>query len=193
MAKLRLNGSHYNEPDLEHLNIHKGVFVDIFLLHSCPNSRLGHWWQYFWSRYLVIKSLANRDYKRRGKFTNIILKPLGWLPKRFLLDFSLTQIYRKSNEDADYYCHYLGRAGYSKGLYKSSQFKKTKYLPFEKIKLKVPEKVDEYLKDRWGDYMKIPSLAQINRYQHSSDWLIDGADDGLNKNHKYTDEINLIC
>lgn len=192
MAKLRLNGSHYVEENLENLDIHKGVFVDIFILHSCPDNMIGHWWQYLWSRYIVIKGLANRNYKRRGILTNIILKPLGWLPKRFLLDFSLKQIFRKSTEDTEYYCHYLGRAGYSKGLYKSSQFKNTRYLPFEKTKLKVPEKVEEYLRDRWGDYMKIPSLEQIKRYQHSSDWIVEGAENGIDKAHVFTDEDNLI-
>lgn len=192
MAKLRLNGSHYVEKDLEEFDIHKGVFVDIFILHSCPDNIIGHWWQYLWSRYIVIKSLANRNYKRRGILANIILKPLRWLPKRFLLSFSLKQIYRKSTVETEYYCHYLGRAGYSKGLYKSSQFKNTKYLPFEKTKLKVPEKVEEYLKDRWGDYMKIPSIEQIKRYQHSSDWTADGSKNGMDKTHIYADEYNLI-
>lgn len=193
MAKLRLNGSHYVEKDLENLDIHKGVFVDIFILHSCPDNKIGHWWQYLWSRYIVIKGLANRNYKRRGVLANIILKPLGWLPKRFLLDFSLKQIFRKSTEETKYYCHYLGRAGYSKGLYKSNQFKNTKYLPFEKIRLKVPEKVEEYLKDRWGDYMKFPSLEQIKYYQHSSDWFIEEAYDGMDKRHQYKDEKYLLC
>ena len=58
-AKLRLNKSHYVEPDLESLKIHKGVFVDIFILHTCPDNYFSHLWQYFWSRYLVIKSLAD--------------------------------------------------------------------------------------------------------------------------------------
>ncbi|MDE7347607.1 MAG: LicD family protein [Muribaculaceae bacterium] len=192
MAKLRLNGSHYVEENLEGLDIHKGVFVDIFILHSCPDNIIEHWWQYLWSRYIVIKGLANRNYKRRGIIGNIILKPLGWLPNRFLLDFSIKQIYRKAKKETNYYCHYLGRAGYRKGLYKSSQFKKTKYLPFEKIKLKVPEKVEEYLNDRWGDYMAIPSKEQIIYYQHSCDWVAEGAPDGMDKNHKYVDEYNLI-
>lgn len=192
MSKLRLNGSHYVEKDLEKYDMHKGVFVDIFILHSCPDSIFGHLWQYFWSRYLVIKRLANRDYKRHGLLVNIMLKPLKWLPKRFLLDFSLKQIYSKSKEDTKYYCHYLGRAGYSKGLYKASQFRKMKYLPFEKINLKVPEKVEEYLTDRWGDYMKIPSIEQIKYYQHSSDWTLKDFKETSEPNREYKDEYYMI-
>lgn len=191
-AKLRLNHSHYVEDDLEKYDIHKGVFIDIFILHNCPNNKLSHLWQYLWSRYLVIKSLANRNYIRRGYMVNLLLKPLQWLPIRFLVDYALKQIYRNANEDTDYYCHYLGRAGYSKGLYKSAYFTKTKKVPFETIELRVPEKVEEYLTERWGDYMKIPSKEDIAHYQHSSNWNDSKPFDGFNEEGIYHDEKNLI-
>lgn len=191
-AKLRLNKSHYIETDLEHLNIHKGVYIDIFILHTCPNKKINHWWQYFWSRYLVIKALANRDYKRHGKIGNLILQPLKWLPKRAFVDFALKQIYKHSNEESDYYCHYLGRAGYQKGLYKAEYFRTTKRVPFETISLRVPDKVEDYLKDRWGDYMKIPSDKEIAYYQHSSDWSDSEYFSDYNSEGFYKDEANLI-
>ena len=193
MAKLRLNGSHYVEKDLEKLDIHKGVYVDIFILHSCPDSKISRLWQFLWARYIVIKALANRNYQRRGKIVNYMLKPIKWLPNRFLLKFALNQIYRNADKESNNYCHFLGRAGLKNGLYKASQFKDTKHLPFESIELKVPGKVEEYLKDRWGDYMKIPSLEQIKYYQHSSDWTAEGSDDGMDKKHQYRDEKFLIC
>lgn len=191
-AKLRLNKSHYGEPNLEKLDIHKGVFVDIFILHSCPDSKIGHWNQYFWSRYLVLKSLANRNYTRRGLIGSILLKPLKWLPKRAFVEFAITQIYRHQNKVTKNVCHYLGRAGFSKGLYKSSYFAGTKKIPFESIALRVPLKVEEYLTDRWGDYMKLPSEDEIRYFQHSSEWAVDTPFDGYNSNNSYKDEANLI-
>lgn len=191
-AKLRLNKSHYGEADLEKLDIHKGVYVDIFILHSCPDSKIGHLWQYAWSRYLVLKSLANRNYMRHGIVGNMILKPLKWLPKRAFVDYAIKQIYRQSSSNTKFYCHYLGRAGYSKGLYKSDYFKSTKRVPFETIKLRVPEKVEEYLSDRWGDYMKLPSKEEIAYYQHSSDWSDEETFSGFSKEGIYKDEANLI-
>ena len=191
-AKLRLNNSHLVEPDLEKLDIHKGVYIDIFILHSCPDSKLPHLWQYFWSRYLVLKSLANRNYKRRGILGNLILQPLRWLPKRALVDFAINEIYRHSSRKTKYYCHYLGRAGYKKGLYLSKYFEKTKRVPFESITLRVPEKVEEYLRDRWGDYMKFPSDKEIAYFQHAAEWSIDKPFDGYNPANIYKDEANLI-
>ncbi len=192
IAKLRLNKSHYVEADLEPMDIHKGIFVDIFILHSCPDSRFGHWYQYFWSRYLVLKSLANRNYSRRGVLSSIILKPLKWLPKRAFVNFAIKQLYRHSTDTTRYFCHYLGRAGYSKGLYKSEYFVTTKKVPFESIMLRVPSRVEEYLADRWGDYMKIPSEEEIKYYQHSTGWSVNTNFAGFKTNGIYTDEANLI-
>ena len=191
-AKLRLNKSNYVEENLKQLDIHKGVFIDIFILHNCPDNKIRHLWQYIWSRYLVIKSLANRNYKRRGKLVNMILKPLKWLPKRAFLGFALKQIYSGENHEAQNYCHYLGRAGYKKGLYKSNFFKETKRVPFESIKLRVPYLVEDYLKERWGDYMQLPSQEEIAHYQHSSDWSDKISFDGFNPEGNYKDEKYLI-
>lgn len=191
-AKLRLNKSHYEEADLEKLDIHKGVYIDIFILHSCPDGWVGHVWQYLWSRYLVLKSLANRNYMRHGLLGNMVLKPLKWLPKRAFVDFAIKQIYHNCNKSTKYFCHYLGRAGYSKGLYKSEYFATTKRVPFETITLRVPGRVEEYLRDRWGDFMKIPSDDEIAYYQHSSDWSDIQTFDGYNAKGIYKDEANLI-
>ncbi len=73
MAKLRLNQSSYSEPALESWNIHKGVFVDIFILHSCADSLPSRLNQYFWSRYLVLKALANNNYCRGGVLAGLVL------------------------------------------------------------------------------------------------------------------------
>lgn len=191
-AKLRLNKSYYKEADLEKYDIHKGVYIDIFILHSCPDSTLGHWWQYLWSRYLVLKSLANRNYMRHGLLGNLILKPLKWLPKRALVDFAIKQIYRNADSETKFYCHYLGRAGYTKGLYNSEFFKTTKKVPFESISLRVPSRVEEYLTERWGDYMKLPTKEEIAYFQHSSEWSDSTAFPGYNNNNIYKDEANLI-
>lgn len=190
-AKLRLNNSHYVETALEEYDIHKGVYIDIFILHSCPDSLVGHWWQYIWSRYLVLKSLANRNYMRHGLLGNLLLKPLQWLPTRAFVDFAIRQLYRKANSKTHFYCHYLGRAGYSKGLYRSAYFSRTKKVPFETIELRVPEHVEEYLTERWGNYMAIPPKEEIAYYQHSSEWS-DHAFYGFNEAGAYKDEANLI-
>lgn len=191
-AKLRLNQSYYQEKDLDKYDIHKGIYIDIFILHNCPDRMIDHLWQYFWSRYLVLKSLANRNYSRRGLIGNLALKPLKWMPKRALVDFAIRQIFRFEKSETRKLCHYLGRAGFKKGLYKSEYFSSTKKISFEQISLRVPEKVEDYLSERWGDYMKIPSESEIAYYRHSSKWNTDEPFDGFNIAGEYLDEKNLI-
>ncbi len=191
-AKLRLNTSSYDEPDLERFDIHKGVFVDIFILHTCPDNMLCRIHQYLWARYLVLKSLANRGYARRGIIVKYGLKLLALFPKRFLVDFALRQVYRYRNEDSKYLCHFLGRAGYKKGLYLKDYFRETKKVDFESIQLRVPSKVEDYLRDRWGNYMQIPSAEEIKYYQHSADWSDAVSFDGYKADGNYKDEPYLI-
>lgn len=191
-AKLRLNKSYYQETVFDNYDIHKGVYIDIFILHNCPDSITGHLWQYLWSRYLVLKSLANRNYMRHGIIGNLILKPLKWLPKRAFVDYAIKQIYHSKDKKTKFFCHYLGRAGYKKGLYQSKHFSSTKRVPFESISLRVPENVEDYLTERWGDFMKLPSKEEIAYFQHSSNWSDTVPFEGYNINNIYRDEANLI-
>ena len=39
--------------------------------------------------------------------------------------------------------------------------------------LQVPVGVEEFLTERFGDYMQIPDLAQIRREQHAAVWDTD--------------------
>ena len=46
-AKLRLNNSYYEENILKGWNIHHGIYIDIFILHNCPNNKIKRYWYIF--------------------------------------------------------------------------------------------------------------------------------------------------
>lgn len=191
-AKLRMNKSTLIEKDLEKWDVHQGVYVDIFILHKCPDSKLARYNQYLWAKYLVAKGAANRGYNKKG-LMGMMIKILSVFPKHFLVDFALTNIYRYNKYDSKYLCHFLGRAKLSTGLYDSSYFIRTKKVPFETIELCVPYQVEKYLSDRWGDYMKLPDIEEIKRYQHSWKWSDADYFPTYNRHQKYSDEANLIA
>lgn len=191
-AKLRLNKSTLLEKDLASLDVHQGVYVDIFILHSCPDNIFKRWNQYFWAKYLVAKGAANRGYLKSG-LSGIVLDVLKIFPKRFLLKYALTQVYRYNNEKSKYLCHFMGRAGIKTGLYKRIYFESNKKVPFETIKLKVPVEVEQYLSDRWGDYMKIPPYEETLKYHHSWKWSDNEYFPCFKENGKYKDEIILLA
>lgn len=172
-ADLRYNFSEIIEAAGEDMDIHHGVFVDIFLLHECPDAKLPRIWQYLWARYIVVKGLANRKNYNGAFARRLFVMLISMFPKRFLLGTALRQIYRFRNKKSKYYCHFLGRAGMRNGVYDRSDFGTPRYMQFETIELAVPSHVESYLSMRWGDYMKIPSTDQIAHFQHSTRWSVD--------------------
>lgn len=172
-AKVRLNNSTYIEEIVKDWDIHHGVFVDIFILHTCPENRIKRYWQYIWAKYIIMKGLANKNYNRRGGLINNVVRAMKILPKRFLLSWGLKQVYRYRNEDSAYKCNYLGKAVMKNGTYKASHFEGTKRHKFETIELNVAQNVEEFLSERFGDYMKIPDINRIRYEQHALDWSPD--------------------
>lgn len=190
-AKVRMNKSALIEDAVAEMDLHHGVFIDIFILHKCPMSKLQRYWQYYWCRYLVVKSLANRKILRGGFGRKVALTFMKMLPKRFLLDYSLKQIYRYRDVETEEYCHFLGHASLARGIYKESQFGHPKRVSFEKIELNVPGQVEEYLHDRFGDYMKLPNENEIKLAQHASSWDVENAFKPV-KNGTFEDEKYLL-
>lgn len=180
-AKVRLNNSYFEEEIIKDWHVHQGIYIDIFILHTCPNNKVLRLWQYVWAKYLIVKGLANKEYHRHGAATFYLLKAMKVLPKRFLLDFGLRQVYAFRNKQTDYYCNYLGKAKLKKGTYKHVHFASTKRVPFETINLNVAVGLEEFLKERFGDYMKIPSLDRIRYEQHASTW-------GIGEQYQYPDK-----
>lgn len=169
-AKVRLNNSYYEEPIVKDWNIHHGIYIDIFILHTCPDNKIAQRWQYFWAKYLIVKGLANKTYNRRGGIAGLAVKFAKILPKRFGLNYGLKQIYRWRDTKSEYFCNFLGKALFKNGKYRCEDFAETKRLPFETIELNVAKGLEHFLTDRFGDYMKPPSAERIKYEQHASCW-----------------------
>lgn len=184
-AKLRLNNSYYEEEVVRGWKIHHGIYVDIFILHTCPDSKLSQYWQYFWAKYLVVKGLANKPYNRRGGLAGLAVKAAHLLPKRFLLNYGLKQVYRWRDTETEYFCNFLGKALFKNGKYSRDDFKQTKRIPFETIELNVAVGLEHFLTARFGDYMKVPSPERIRYEQHASQWNLDVHDYSDRSDEKY--------
>lgn len=170
LPKLRMNGTTYIEELTKDWNIHQGIYVDIFILHNCPNSKIKQLWQCFWAKCAVVKGMSMRGYNRQTGIRQVLIDISKILPKKLMVDFALKQVYRYRNVKSDYYCNFLGKAVYKKGLYKKEWFARTEYIPFEKIKLRVPAGLHEFLTERFGDYMTPPSEDRIKWEQHAWKW-----------------------
>lgn len=189
VPKLRMNGTTYIEEFAKDWNIHQGIFVDIFILHTCPDSKIKQLWQCFWAKCVVVKGLSMRGYNRQNGLKKILIAIFKILPKKLMVDFALKQVYRFRNCKSDYVCNFLGKAIYKKGLYQKKWFENNQSIPFEKIELKVPGELHEFLSERFGNYMLLPSGNQIKRGQHALEWNTDVPS---SNGGDYSDECKLI-
>lgn len=170
IAKVRDSNTTYIESELKDWKINQGIFIDIFILHVAPNNKLLQYHQYFWAKYVVCKSLANKNYVKRRGAVSILMKILKMFPEKFLIKHGLKQVYKYRDKNTQYYCNFLGKAGFKKGLYKKKWFIPYKLIKFENVELYGPSKIDDFLKCRFGDYMKIPSPERIKWEQHAEFW-----------------------
>ena len=173
MAKVRMDGTTYIEEILEPLDMHHGIYVDIMILHNCPNNKVAQFLQYLAGRYIVAKGLADRGYNRRKDLIAILLKMLQLLPKGFAIRQALQNVYRYDNKDTKYYCNFLGKSNFEKSIYEKEWIDKPLYAPFETIELKIPAQTEKYLRKRFGDYMILPTAERIAWEQHAKDYSID--------------------
>jgi lipopolysaccharide cholinephosphotransferase len=170
IAKVRMNGTSFIEESLKNWDIHHGIYIDIFILHTCPNNRLSQLHQCFWAKYVITKGLALREQDRHSGIRGSVIKIARLFPERFLVKHALKQVYKYRNRITDYYCNFLGKAVFKKGIYKREWFDNPVYAPFETVQLKVPEKLHDFLVERFGDYMKPPSPDRIKYEQHAESW-----------------------
>ena len=170
ISKVRMNGTAYFEPIFKDWDMHHGIYIDIFILHSCPNNKLLQMWQCLWAKYVIMKGLATRGYDRRGGILGLALKIMSVFPEKMLVKYGLSQVYKYRDKKTNYFCNFLGKAVFKNAIYKREWFEPTEYSPFENVELKIPKNIHDFLAFRFGDYMKPPSLDRIKWEQHAESW-----------------------
>ena len=170
LGKVRARNTTYIEESLIDYKISHNIYIDIFILHNCPDNIFLRKYQYIWAKYIVAKAQSVRDLSRYSFGLKIILYILKLFPRLFLVKYGLKQVYKYRNKKTSFYCNYLGKAKYKNGTYKRKLFDEMKRVPFENVYLNVPVGIEEFLHERFGDYMKIPNIEQIQREQHASIW-----------------------
>lgn len=163
-AKVRKDGTKFIESYLKHLNIHHGIYVDIFPLDKVPideKQRKRHFvHRQFWLQLFIAKTLRTTAEHVACKphvrflantfrtFLHILLKPVK---KSFVFDHLDMCVKKYSDSDSSYvaYCDALW-------TWNSDDFFPLEKIQFENCLIPIPRNYDEVLKIRYGDYMTIP-------------------------------------
>lgn len=189
MAKLKMNGTKIYEKAFVGWDIHQGVFVDIFIVHKCANDLLSQRIQYFWSELLVLKGLQIRNYKPKNFKDKFLLNVIKIFPTFLVKKIGLYFVYRYQNKKTAFLHGFIDTRGFSRAVFRDDVIFPTKYVKFENVQLKVPNKLEEYLKIQFGEkFMEPPPKSLICINKHAQGWKY--CEEQLKEN--YSDECKLI-
>lgn len=158
-AKVRMNGTTFIESVFkDRENMHQGIYVDIMILHKAPPSSFMKKVIYVESKYVTLYALSQRNWKPKSGIQKAMLCLLKLLPNKLLVKHCYKKIYSYDKmKDFDEYCYWITPASFKKGLFSKDLFGTAKNIKFENTVLKAPQKIEEYLRLRYGNYMELPS------------------------------------
>ena len=149
-SKIRLNETTFEEKQTKRLNLHKGIFIDIFILDNLPKNEKKH------KRFIKKRKILNRIYSNHILFKstkNIKGFICQFIPKNLILKLCEKMIYKEnSNKIFDSCCW----SGYPKVAYEASWFENKKLVKFGEYEFYIPSGYDSILKNNFGNYMQLP-------------------------------------
>lgn len=168
-AKVRMNGTTFiEEVYKDRKDMHHGIYVDIMILHKCPNNRLLQSAIYYASKYVTLVALSQRNWKPKTHSQKIALNALKILPNKFLSKQCYKLIYGFNRLMSNYsFCYYITKAKFTQGIFESSMFNNPVDIKFEDRILMGPSDINKYLRYRYGEYMKLPSKEEQEAAVHA--------------------------
>lgn len=168
-AKVRMNGTTFIEEAFrDRKDMHHGIYVDIMILHKVPESAFIQKQVYYYSKFVTLYGLSQRNWKPKSKAQALVLKSLKLLPCKLLAKICYKKIYKYDDRERDFkYCYWITPAKFRNGLFDRSFFEEPVDIPFEDTVLLGSKKVKEYLEYRYGNYMKLPSEQQQKAAVHA--------------------------
>lgn len=168
-AKVRMNGTTFIEEVFkDRKDLHQGIYVDIMILHKVPQKKFIQRLVYLESKFVTLYALSQRNWKPKNKIQGIVLKSLHLMPCKLMTKLFYRRIYHYDNlQDKFMYCYWITPARFNSGLFDASFFSNPVDIPFEDTKLLGSKKIKEYLKYRYGDYMKLPSKEKQEAAVHA--------------------------
>lgn len=158
-SKVRMNGTTFIESAFKNCeDMHHGIYVDIMILHKCPNKYLVQKYMYLVSKYVTLVALSQRNWKPKTIFQKIMYALLKIMPNKIMSKKAYQFIYKYKGLNQNFsYCYYITKANFKQGIFEQSMFDKPIDIKFEDVNLMGPTEIKKYLELRYGNYMKMPS------------------------------------
>lgn len=168
-AKVRMNGTTFIEECFkDRKDMHHGIYVDIMILHKCPNVLWKQKLIYLQSKFVTLYALSQRNWKAKSKVQAIVLEFLKLMPNQLIAKRCYKNIYRYDGLKANFkWCYFITPAKFKQGIFEPYMFETPVDIDFEGHKLYASKDIKKYLKYRYGDYMKLPSKEQQKATIHA--------------------------
>ena len=168
VEKIRYNNSIAMQTEVKHMDIHHGVWLDVFPFDGCPDCPKEEAKKrkkaILYSRAhgidAIVKAPKNQNFKMQ--FQGFLLRIYKTIIGKKRLHRKLNKLfYQHSVEDSKYVTYLLGRNDkpVSKELYVSPD-NKTGTAMFCGKEYSVPYKIEAYLTSRYNDYMTLPPIEK---------------------------------
>lgn len=145
-------------------NIVNGIYIDIFPLVGYPDSKLKQKRLQINRAFVLSANINIINNKILYSIFSIILKIFG---KKRVINHCTKQCIKYKCEDCEQLISIYDGDGLQLGLTSNKILGKPQMVKFEDMELPIPENYDLYLKNLYGDYMKIPSKKQIEAKTHT--------------------------
>lgn len=169
-SKLRNSSTTYFEKSAAKLKINHGVYIDIFPLDGYPVEKSEQVKLEKKKKILKLKAQTAFDMDRtiKGKLATCVLRMLGCHKHTADTVNKLTNLISKYKiSDSEYICNhgnwqkkleYAPKEQYGEGIEAT----------FEGLRVRIPEKYDEYLTQKYGDWRaELPKEQQVGHHYYS--------------------------
>lgn len=156
--KVRKNGTTINEKMIEHLDTHKGLFVDIFPFDEVPDDGFSKLRIRAFLIKLTIEAIFCKRNIKKVKETRrpYLTKIMCLLSTDNILNFQKKLMTKYNNKGFNHCICYVGTYNTSKEYIKISDIYPTKKGLFENKKFNIPNNPDVYLTNLYNNYMELP-------------------------------------
>ena len=174
-AKVRMNGTTFIEESFkDRKDLHQGIYVDIMMLHKVPESNFMQKLVYYESKFVTLYALTQRNWKPKSSGQALVCNLLKVLPCQLIARMCYNRIYKYEDMKEGFkWCYWITPAKFRSGLFDKSFFEEPVDVPFEDTVLYGSKHIKEYLKYRYGDYMKLPSKEQQEAAVHAMIFDVD--------------------
>lgn len=150
------------------INMHHGIFIDIFVLYGVPNNKVVR--NVMKSMIRLDDIMAYNSVPKNGGNKGLIKRILH--PFRHFIRGVAKAVIESINifcrlKDSQYISNIYGTIPFDKSIMPRDYFGEPKYLEFEGRRLPFPAKIHEYLEHIFGDYMTLPPEEKRISHQFS--------------------------